>query len=155
MRIFEFQKIGSLEPQAKWPRSSDLCTGAVFPKVLIESGLNVNRKWLICRRVRCFQTAPPSSGLAVDIVKSDPRELILSIFVGWQRIWAKVIPESSCRAFWWAGRGYGQKLPQKHQFQNFGGLAADISKGDFRKLRFNILVGWPQIWAKVVSEGSV
>ena len=40
-------------------------------------------------------------------------------------ICAKIASESSASSFSWAVRGYEQKLPQKAEFEHFGGLAAE------------------------------
>ena len=46
--------------------------------------------------------------------------------------------EGSVSAVWLAGRGYGQKLLQKPQFDHSGGLAVDIGKSVLRRLFLSI-----------------
>ena len=68
-------------------------------------------------------------GLAADISKSIPRKLSFSILAGWPRIWAKLVSEAS--VFWWAGRGYWQKLSQKILFEHWGEAQAhDLEPSD-------------------------
>ena len=54
-----------------------------------------------------------------------------------------------------AGCGYGEKFVHKAQVEHFGRLAADFGKSGLRRFSLIILVGWQQMWAKVVSESAV
>jgi hypothetical protein len=52
----------------------------------------------------------------------------LNVLLGWPRILAKVVSESSFSTSWWAGRRHKQKQAQETHFKYFGGLATEIGK---------------------------
>ena len=84
-----------------------------------------------------------SNALAMDLGKGGLRIVSFTILIGWPRILAKVASERSVGAVWWAGRRYGQKQPQKAQFQHFGGPIVDISRSVLKRLCSSIMVGRP------------